>query len=323
MMKMKIGNVELSNNIILAPMAGVTTSSYRTICLEHGAGLVCTEMISDKGLAYDNARTLKMLYVEKSEHPISMQIFGSDYQSITQSAKKMIENSKIDILDVNMGCPVSKVVRTGAGSALLKTPEKIYDIVKSLKENVDIPVTIKIRAGWDYHSINCDKVAKLASVAGADAITIHGRTRSSLYTGSVHLDYIKMVKEHATCKVIGNGDIKDVESAQKMLETGVDAIMIGRAALGNPFIFNQLNVYFNENKIIEKPSKEEVIETLLDHAKRLIILKGEHIAMIEMRTHATWYLKQIAGTKPYRAKIVTINSFEELEKICNVILKES
>lgn len=322
-MKMKIGNVELSNNIILAPMAGVTTSSYRTICLEHGAGLVCTEMISDKGLAYDNARTLKMLYVEKNEHPISMQIFGSDYHSITQSAKKMIENSKIDILDVNMGCPVSKVVRTGAGSALLKTPEKIYDIVKSLKENVDIPVTIKIRAGWDYHSINCDKVAKLASVAGADAITIHGRTRSSLYTGSVHLDYIKMVKEHATCKVIGNGDIKDVESAQKMLETGVDAIMIGRAALGNPFIFNQLNAYFNENKIIEKPSKEEVIETLLDHAKRLIILKGEHIAMIEMRTHTAWYLKQIAGTKPYRAKIVTINSFEELEKICNVILKES
>lgn len=322
-MKLKIGNVELKNNIILAPMAGVTTSSYRTICLEHGVGLVCTEMISDKGLAYENAKTFKMIEIEENEHPISMQIFGSDYQSITASAKLMLEHSKVDILDVNMGCPVNKVVKSGAGSALLKTPEKVYDIVKSLKENIDVPVTIKIRAGWDYHSINCDKVAKLASDAGADAIAIHGRTRSSLYNGVVNLDYIKMVKESATCPVIGNGDIKDIESAEKMYATGVDGIMIGRAALGNPFIFNQLNAYFDEGKIIEKPSKEEVILTLLEHAKRLMAMKGEHIAMIEMRTHAAWYLKQIPGTKPYRTKIVTVNHYDELERICNVILNEN
>lgn len=321
-MKLKIGNVELKNNIILAPMAGVTTSSYRTICLEHGVGLVCTEMISDKGLAYDNAKTLKMIYMEEYEHPISMQIFGSDYRSITDSAQKMIMHNPIDILDVNMGCPVSKVVRSGAGSALLKTPEKIYDIVKSLKENIGIPVTIKIRAGWDTTSINCNQIAKLASHAGVDAIVIHGRTRSSLYTGSVNLDYIKLVKENADCPVIGNGDIKDIESAEKMFSTGVDGIMVGRAALGNPFIFNQLNAYFNEGKILEKPSKEEVIATLLDHAKRLIAYKGEHVAMIEMRTHAAWYLKQIQGTKPYRSKIVAIRSFSELEKICGFILEE-
>lgn len=322
-MKIKIGNVELKNNIILAPMAGVTTSSYRTICLEHGVGLVCTEMISDKGLAYENAKTFKMIEIEKNEHPISMQIFGSDYESITSSAKLMLEHTQADILDVNMGCPVNKVVKSGSGSALLKTPEKIYDIVKSLKDNVSVPVTVKIRAGWDYHSINCDKVAKLASDAGADAIVIHGRTRSSLYNGVANLDYIKMVKDNATCPVIGNGDIKDIESAEKMYATGVDGIMIGRAALGNPFIFDQLNAYFDEGKIIEKPSKEEVIMTLLEHAKRLMAMKGEHIAMIEMRTHAAWYLKQIPGTKPYRTKIVTVSHYGELEKICNVILNEN
>ncbi len=321
-MKLKIGKVELKNNIILAPMAGVTTSSYRNICLENGAGLVCTEMISDKGLAYDNAKTLRMIEIEKNEHPISMQIFGSDYQSITSSAKKMLEISKIDILDVNMGCPVNKVVKGGSGSALLKTPNKIYDIVKSLKENLDVPVTIKIRAGWDSNNINCDEIAKLASSAGVDAIVIHGRTRSSMYTGMVNLDYIKMVKENAICKVIGNGDIKDIDSANKMFETGVDGIMIGRAALGNPFIFKQLSEYFDNGTIIEKPSKEEVIWTLLEHAKRLVMLKGEHIAMIEMRTHAGWYLKQIPGTKQYRPRIVAIQKYDELEKICQTILSK-
>lgn len=319
-MKLKIGNVELKNNIILAPMAGVNTSSYRTICLEHSAGLVCTEMISDKGLAYDNAKTLKMIAIDKNEHPISMQIFGSDYKSITESAKKMIENSPIDILDVNMGCPVNKVVKSGAGSALLKTPQKIYDIVKSLKENIDIPVTIKIRAGWDVHSINCDEVTRLACLANVDAISIHGRTRSNMYNGSANLDYIKMVVDHATCPVIGNGDVKDIESARKMFETGVSGIMIGRAALGNPFIFEQLSAYFDEGKIIAKPTKEQIIDTLLEHAKRLMALKGEHIAMIEMRTHAASYLKQIPGSKPFKTSIVAIQKMEELESICQSIL---
>ena len=223
---LKIGNVSLKNNIILAPMAGVSTSSYRNICLEHQAGLVCTEMISDKGLAYENAKTLQMIQIKENEHPISMQIFGSDYKTITASAIQMLKLSPIDILDVNMGCPVHKVVKSQAGSALLKEPQKIYDIVKSLKENLHIPITIKIRAGWDNHSINCDKVATLACKAGVDAITIHGRTRSQLYTGSVNLDYIKMVKESSNVPVIGNGDIKDISTAIQMFQQGVDGIMI-------------------------------------------------------------------------------------------------
>lgn len=319
-MEFKIGNVKLKNNIILAPMAGVTTSAYREICLEHHAGLICTEMISDKGLAYDNAKTLKMVEIKNTEHPISMQIFGSDYRTITESSKRLINISPIDILDVNMGCPVNKVVKSGAGSALMKAPSKIYDIVKSLKENIDIPITIKIRAGWDYFSINCDEIARLATKAGVDAITIHGRTRSQLYNGVANLDYIKMVKDATYVPVIGNGDIKNIESAKKMFEIGVDAIMIGRASMGNPFIFDELTSYFESGKIIEKPTKEEVICTLLDHASRLLQEKGEHIAMIEMRTHAVWYLKQIQGTKPFRSAIVSIKTFDELKRICNAIL---
>lgn len=320
-MKLKIGNVELKNNIILAPMAGVTTSSYREICLKHSAGLVCTEMISDKGLAYENAKTLKMVEIKETEHPISMQIFGSDYKSITESSKILVKLSPIDILDVNMGCPVNKVVRSGSGSALLKEPNKIYDIVKSLKENIDIPITVKIRAGWDFNSINCDEVARLASNAGADAITIHGRTRSQLYNGFSNLDYIKMVRDVSDTIVIGNGDIKDIESAEKMFETGVDGIMIGRASMGNPFIFDELTNYFETGNIIEKPTKEEVISTLLQHAHNLMIEKGEYVAMIEMRTHAVWYLKQIPGTKPFRKAIVGVKTFDELNKVCQAVLE--
>lgn len=319
-MKLKIGNVELKNNIILAPMAGVTTSAYRNICLEYGAGLVCTEMISDKGLAYENAKTLKMIELKETEHPVSMQIFGSDYKSITESSKYLLKLAPIDILDVNMGCPVNKVVKSGAGSSLLKNPMAIYDIVKSLKENINIPVTIKIRAGWDFNSINCDEVARLACCAGVDAITIHGRTRSQLYTGNANLDFIKMVKDASTVPVIGNGDIKDIESAKKMFDTGVDGIMIGRASMGNPFIFKELSTYFEQGKIITSPTKDMVINALLDHAKRLYLDKGEHIAMIEMRTHAAWYLKLIPGTKAYRSAIVSVKTMTELEKICMAIL---
>ncbi len=319
-MKLKIGNVELKNNLVLGPMAGVTTSSFRRICLEHNAGLVCTEMISDKGLHYENQKTLKMIEINKDEHPVSMQIFGSDYQTITKSSKYLLSLTPIDILDVNMGCPVNKVVKSGAGSALLKEPSKIYDIVKSLKENVDVPVTIKIRAGWDHFSINCDEVARLATIAGVDAITIHGRTRSQLYTGNSNIEYIKMVRENTDKVVIGNGDIKDIASAEMVMETGVDGIMIGRASMGNPFIFDKLSYYFDKGEIIEDPSKEVIIETLLDHANRLVLEKGEHIAMIEMRTHAAWYLKLIPGTKQYRSAIVSVKTFDELKKVCNAIL---
>ncbi len=321
---MKIGNVELKNNLILAPMAGVTTSSFRTIALEMGAGMVYAEMVSDKGLMYGNEKTLKMIETAETEHPIAMQIFGSDYETITNAAKLITSNTHVDVIDVNMGCPVNKVVKNGSGSALLKTPDKIYDIVKSLKDNIDIPITIKIRAGFDHNNINCDVVTKLACKAGVDAIAIHGRTRSDFYNGTANLDYIKMVKEVSTVPVIGNGDIKSIDSAIKMYEeTNVDALMIGRASLGNPWIFSQLNSYFKDNIILEKPTTKEVIETMLDHAKRLITLKGEHIAMIEMRTHAAWYLKQIPMTKQYRTSIVSIKTYQELLNLSKAILSRT
>lgn len=320
---MKIGNVETKNNFILAPMAGITTSAFRQICIEHNVGAVYAEMISDKGIYYQNEKTLKMVEFSEIEHPLSIQVFGNDAESITYATKKILEIAKPDIIDVNMGCPVQKVVKNGSGSALMKEPEKIYAIVKSLKENIDIPVTIKIRAGWDHSSINCDKVTKLACSAGVDAIAIHGRTRSQLYNGQCNLDYIKMVKDASTVPVIGSGDVKDIASAEKMFnETGVDAIMIGRAALGNPWIFDQMNAYFNNGEIIPSPHPREIIETLLLHAKRLMIQKGEHIAMIEMRSHAAWYLKLIPQTKTYRQAIVAVKTYEELEKICNAVLNK-
>lgn len=320
-MTFKIGKVEPKNNLVLAPMAGVTTSSFRKICLEHGAGLVYAEMISDKGLEYNNAKTLKMIETKDGEHPIAMQVFGSSYETITPSVGKILNNSNIDIIDVNMGCPVNKIVKSGSGSALLKEPEKIYDIVKSLKDNYDIPISIKIRAGWDSNSINCDTVAKLATKAGVDAIAIHGRTRAAMYTGTASLEYIKMVKEATHVPVIGNGDIKDVSSYKKMIEeTNVDAAMIGRAAMGNPWIFDEI-IKANSNELVIKPTKEEIINTLLIHARNLMIEKGEHVAMIEMRTHATWYIKQINGTKQYRPLIVSIKTMNELEEICNLILE--
>lgn len=320
---MKIGNIETKNNFFLAPMAGITTSAFRKICLDHNAGAVYAEMISDKGIYYQNEKTLKMVSFDPSEHPLALQLFGSDSSSITFAAKKILELCTPDMLDVNMGCPVQKVVKNGSGSALMKTPEKIYEIVSDLKENVNIPVTIKIRAGWDHSSINCDEVAKLACRAGVDAIAIHGRTRSQLYNGTCNLDYIKMVKEVSTVPVIGSGDVKDIKSAEKMFnETGVDAIMIGRGSLGNPWIFDQLNSYFNKGEIINPPSVKEIIDTLLLHAKLLTIQKGEHIAMIEMRSHAAWYLKLIPQTKTYRTAIVAIKTYEELEKICEAVLKK-
>lgn len=320
---MKIGNLETKNNFILAPMAGITTSAFRQICLHHNVGAVYAEMISDKGIYYQNEKTLKMVEFSEIEHPLALQLFGSDANSITFAAKKILEICKPDMLDVNMGCPVQKVVKSGSGSALMKEPHKIYEIVTSLKEAVDIPVTIKIRAGWDHSSINCDEVTKLACKAGVDAIAIHGRTRSQLYNGTCNLDYIKMVKEVSTVPVIGSGDVKDILSAEKMFdETGVDAIMIGRAALGNPWIFDQMNSYFNKGEIINPPHPKEVIETLLLHAKLLMEQKGEHIAMIEMRSHAVWYLKLIPQTKTYRTSIVAIKTYQDLEKICQAVLNK-
>ena len=320
---MKIGNIETKNNIFLAPMAGVTTPAFRTICLEKQAGLVYAEMVSDKGLCYENNKTLEMLDVWENEHPIAMQIFGSTVETMVKAAKMVDQNSKADIIDINMGCPVQKVVKAGSGSELLKDPNKIYDIVSAIVENVKKPVTVKIRLGWDHNSINCVEVAKLIEKAGAKAIAVHGRTRSDMYNGTSNLDYIKQVKEAVKIPIIGNGDIKDIESAKKMFEyTGCDAIMIGRAACGNPWLFSKLNAYFSKGIIIDNPTKEEIISLMLEHARRLVTLKGEYVALVEMRTHAAWYLKQLIGTKKYRVDVVSVKSLEELEKLSKIIIND-
>lgn len=320
---MKIGNVETKNNLVLAPMAGITTSAFRTICIENGAGLVYAEMVSDKGITYSNKKTLHMVDVWDNEHPLSMQLFGSDPVSITNAAKIVDAQNKIDILDINMGCPVKKVVSSGAGSALLKNPDLIYTIVKSLTDNVKVPVTVKIRTGWDHNSINCVEVAKQIEKAGASAIAIHGRTRSDMYLNTANYNLIKDVKEAVSIPVIGNGDVTGIASAIKMQATGVDGIMIGRAACGNPWIFKELSTYFETGEIIARPTKKEIIDMMLEHASRLMLLKGEHIAVVEMRTHAAMYLRQLIGTKNYKVKAVKIEKMQDLIEVANEVLNDN
>lgn len=316
-MAFKIGNVHIHNNLVLAPMAGITNEAFRVLCKDLGAGLVVAEMVSDKGLTYQNEKTHAMIRVSDAEHPIAMQVFGSNYDTITEAALLIQVKSNADIIDVNMGCPVPKVVNKGSGSALLKTPQKIYDIVKSLKENISLPITVKIRAGWDMQSINCDEVARLATLAGADAITIHGRTRSQMYRGEANLDYIKMVRDATDIPVIGNGDIKSVEDALKMMEyTKVDALMIGRGAMGNPWIFRDLDRYFAGLEALPAPNPEEIVAKILEHAQKLMALKGERVAMIEMRGHLGSYFRRLPYSKAFRPGLVSIKTYQELSTLC-------
>ncbi len=306
----------------LSPMAGVTNSVYRSICSEMGSGFNVTEMISDKGLLYENKKTFDMIKLEKNATPLAIQLFGSSADTILLAAKLLLTKEKPDAIDINMGCPVNKVIKSGAGSALLKEPLKVYEIVKSLKENIDIPITIKIRAGFDHQHINCDEVTRQATKAGVDAITIHGRTRSDMYHGVVNKEYIKMVRENTDCYVFGNGDITSGVTAKQMFdETGVNGIMIGRAAMGNPWIFKEINSYLADNDYIS-PSKEEIIMKMLEHAKRLIATDGERYAMIQMRTHAAWYFKLLPMSKKYRSEVVLVSSYENLERIAMRYLNE-
>lgn len=320
----KIGNVEIKNNIVLAPMAGVCNSAFRKIIKEMGCGLIYAEMVSDKALVYENKKTEDMLYMEEMERPIAQQIFGSDKESFIIAAKKICKTMKPDIIDINMGCPVPKVaIKSQAGSALLKNPEKIREIVSAVVNSVDIPVTVKIRSGWDSKSINAVEVAKICEEAGASAITVHGRTRSQGYTGKVDLDVIKRVKEAVSIPVIGNGDIIDIESAKKMFEyTKCDAIMIGRGVLGNPWLIKQLDSYFKDGSIIEKPTCEEKIEMCLKHLDYLLKIKNEKVAILEMRSHIAWYLKGIPNNNLIKDEIFKSNTVEEMKKILNNYLKK-
>lgn len=319
----KIGNIEIKNNIVLAPMAGISNSAFRRIAKEMGAGLIYAEMVSDKALIYNSAKTFDMLKLCDVERPIAQQIFGSDIETFTVAAKVVYEKMKPDIIDINMGCPVPKVaIKNQAGAALLKNPEKIYKIVKSVVNSVPVPVTVKIRSGWDEDNVNAVEVAKICQSAGASAITIHGRTRKQGYKGVVDLDIIKEVKENVSIPVIGNGDITDIESAKKMLDyTGCDAIMIGRGVLGNPWLIKQLVVYFETGKIIEPPSYEEKINMCFHHLDYLEKLKNEKIAVLEMRSHIAWYLKKMPNSVYVKEECFKAKTIKELEKILNDYLE--
>lgn len=315
-MKWKIGNVEIENQLVLAPMAGITNEAFRSICKGMGAGLVVCEMISDKALSFHNAKTIKMTGVSQNEHPLSMQIFGADKETLVYAAKWIYENTDADIIDINMGCPVNKVAkRAGAGSSLLRDPNKVYEITKAVVEATPLPVTVKIRIGWDENNINAVENAKMIEKAGACAIAVHGRTRAQMYSGHANLDVIKDVVEAVNIPVVGNGDIVDGPSALHMLEyTGCKAIMIGRGALGNPWIFKEINAYFAGEEF-KRPSKEEIYNMIVDQYERLLKLKGERLALLEMRSHVGWYLKGMQGSAQIKNKANQALSFEEVKKI--------
>ena len=313
----KIGNVEIKNQVVLAPMAGICDNAYRTIVKEMGAGLICAEMVSDKAIYYNSKKTIEMLYMSEKERPISQQIFGSDVESFVYAAKYIEENMKPDIIDINMGCPVPKVaLRAQAGSALLKNPEKVYEIVKNVVEAVNVPVTVKIRSGWDSNSINAVEIAKVIEKAGASAITVHGRTRAQGYSGKADWNIIKEVKENVTIPVIGNGDIKTCYDAKKMLEeTKCDAVMIGRGCIGNPWLIKETVDYLEKNIEPIKPTSIERIDMILEHLNRLIETKSEKQALLEIRTHIGYYLKTVPNSSELKNNIFKTKEIKELKNL--------
>ena len=316
-MKWKIREIEIPNQTVLAPMAGNTNEAFRKICKEMGAGLVVAEMVSDKAIGFKTQKTLKMTKVAEVEHPISMQVFGAEVESMVNAAKFLDEYSDCDIIDINMGCPVNKVAKkAGAGASLLQDPEKVYEIVKAVVEAVKKPVTVKMRIGWDSEHINCVENAKLIEKAGASAITVHGRTRSQFYSGHADWSYIKAVVDAVNIPVIGNGDVVDAISAKKMLdETGCAAVAIARATLGNPFIFREINAYLNDGTILEKPSDEEIYNTIVKHYNLLLDLKGSHLAMLEMRGHVAWYIKGRPNSAKIKDAVNKQTDFNEVLKM--------
>ena len=317
-MEWNISNIKIKNQVVLAPMAGICNSSFRRICKEMGCGLIYAEMVSDKAITYNNQKTIDMLYMTEEERPIVQQIFGSDKESFVQAAKYIYENMHPDIIDINMGCPVPKVaVRAQAGSALLKSPDKIYDIVRAVVQAVPIPVTVKIRSGWDFNSINAIEVAKIVEKAGASAICVHPRTRSQGYSGKADWSIIKSVKNSVSIPVIGNGDIKTEKDVKKMLnETGCDAVMIGRGVLGNPWLIRN-SINYLDNKPVENVSIVDRVNMCLKHLNYLNELKNEKTACLEIRNHIGWYFKGIPGANTLKNKVYQTSSIHDIIFILN------
>lgn len=317
---MKIGNLEIKGYACLAPMAGVADRAFRELCMSYGAAYVISEMVSSKGLTMQDKKSKELLFLSDTERPAGAQIFGDDPEIMANAALKAMEFSP-DFIDINMGCPAPKIAGNGGGSALLKNPELIGKIVKKVVEVSPVPVTAKIRIGWDKNSINAVEIAKIIEAAGADAITVHGRTKDQMYAPPVSLDEIANVKKAVSIPVIGNGDIVDGKSAKLMLDmTGCDFLMVGRGALGNPWIFQCINAYLNKEADFTEPTLEEKMDVMLRHIGTLCEYKGVRIGMREARKHAAWYIKGIRGAAAFRQEIGQLSTMDELKALAERVI---
>lgn len=318
---MKIKDLEFNHIAFLAPMAGIADLAFRELCVQYGAAYTVSEMVSSKGLTMGDKKSAQLLTLG-NDRPAGAQIFGDDPEIMAKAAVKCLDFNP-DIIDINMGCPAPKIAMNGGGASLMKKPELAYEITKAVVQAVDIPVTVKIRKGWDEESVNAVEMAELAEKAGASAVAVHGRTRQQMYSGSVDFDIITQVKKAVGIPVIANGDIKDEQSAAIMLEkTNADAIMIGRGALGNPWVFSKINAYLDECRVLPEPSVTQKMAVMLKHIQKIIEYKGEYTAMREARHHAAYYTKGMRGGAKLRAEIGKLERFEQLQELSYKILKE-
>ncbi len=321
---LKIGDIVMKNQVVLAPMAGICNSAFRLTVKEFGAGLVCAEMVSDKGIVSQNNRTMDMLYIDEREKPLSLQIFGGEKETLVQAAQYVDKNTNADIIDINMGCPVPKITKCDAGAKWLLDPNKIYEMVSAVVDAVDKPVTVKMRMGWDDEHIFAVENARAVERAGGKAIALHGRTRLQMYEGTANWDIIREVKQSVNIPVIGNGDVQTPQDARRMLdETGADGVMIGRAALGNPWMIYRTVKYLETGELMGEPSAREKIYVCILHLDRLIALKSEHIAVREMRKHAAWYLKGIPGNGTVRNAINECSTRDQLVNLLKNFVDEA
>lgn len=313
---LRIGDIEMKNQVVLAPMAGVCNSAFRLTVKEFGAGLVCAEMVSDKGIVLKNARTMNMLYIDEREKPLSLQIFGGEKKSLVEAAQFVDKNTTADIIDINMGCPVPKIIKCDAGAKWLLDPNKIYEMVSAVVDAVEKPVTVKMRIGWDDEHVFAIQNAQAVERAGGKAVSMHGRTRVQMYEGKANWDIIREVKKSINIPLIGNGDVETPQDAERMLkETGVDGVMIGRAALGNPWMIYRTVKYLETGQLMDEPSVREKMDVCVLHMDRLIALKNENVAVREMRKHASWYLKGVKGNATARKGINDCETREDVVKL--------